>query len=226
MKDGSLTPQAAFDQAVKEFNSGNLDQAKALFLSLRESGLTSPALELDLSKVYFKSGNTVKALEHAQSGIFLDRLDSSARLDLKLIQKSVPAGYGEAMDHPVEYSWKIYSYVRPNEAAAGAALIFFLFLVGALLRRSLWTRASIAAFSMAVVLGLSSLAGLPAKSLAVVLESGAELRSSPIESAEISVKVPPGARVRIRQTRGKFVEIERPSGFRGWVTKTSISRLL
>jgi hypothetical protein len=219
-------PQTAFDQAVSEYNAGNFERAKVLFQSISESGLSSSDLELNYSKALFKLGNAYQALQHAQAGVLLSRFDSGARSDLEAIQKSVPAGYGESMDHPVEFSWKIYSYIRPAEAGALSLFFFFLFFLGALFRRSLWTRASALIFSAGCLLLLCAFAGFPAKGIALVRDSGAELRAAPIASAETSLKLPPGSRIRIRQTRGDFLEIERPSGFRGWVKKDSVSRLL
>jgi len=226
MDDGAVSPQVAFDQAVKEFNSGNAQQALSLFQSIRKTGFSSADLELNLSKAYFKTGDSFHALEHAQAGVFLTRINSEARNDLKTIQKAVPAGYGERLDHPSEISWTIYSYIRPSEGFAVGAFLLFLFLLGAVLRRSLWTRASVLMLSVATISILLGVAALPAKTLALVNSEGAELRSSPIKSADVSMRIPAGSRIKIRQIRGEFAEIERPNSFRGWVSTSSVSKVL
>jgi hypothetical protein len=226
MKDGTESPQAIFDQAVTEFNSGNFERARTLFNSIRESGVTSADLELNLAKSFYKTGNIYEALVHGQAGVFLTRVDSSARTDLELMQKSVPAGYGEVMDHPAEISWKVYSYLRPAESAFFAAFLLFVFLLGAILRKSLWTRMSVILLTLAVIFAGLSIAALPAKNLAIVKTEGAELRSTPIASAEVSMKLPAGARLLIRETRGDFIKVERSNGVNGWISKEAASRLL
>jgi hypothetical protein len=225
MSQETTSPQAVFDQAIAAYNSQDYGGAIDLLKAVLESGVTSADLELNLSKAYLKTGKLGDALLHAERGVFLDRWNMKARDDLKVIQRTLPGGYGEVLDHPAELSWKVHSFVRGSEALFIGVFLVFLALFHALLRMDFKGRTTLALALSGFFFLLLSAATLPARSLGI-LQAESELRSTPIASAESTLTLPAGTRVRIRQESGNFVEVERPNGFRGWIAKSSLQRLL
>ncbi len=225
MSPETSSPQEVFDQAIVAYNAKNYEEAIGLFKAIRDQGLSSADLELNLSKAYLKNNRPGEAILHAERGVFLSRWDSKAREDLAFIQKALPAGYGQNLDHPAEISWKMHSYIRGGEALFIGLLLILFGLSNAMLRSNFRGRISMSLITGGGFLLIWALATVPSKLLGTVVTE-AELRSTPILSAESVMKLPIGTRLRVRQEAGNFVEVERPNSFRGWVPKENIARLI
>ncbi len=219
--------QSLFDQAQQKLAAKDFSNARDLLLKIKEQGFTSASLEAALARSQFEAGEHGQAVLSWSQAIALDRLNSTYRSDLELAQSKVPGGVGTKLEHPAEFAQTLSSYARPSEQFLGAALVVLVFLWLKLsgLAEKTSKAMRILLLSLSFIFAASAGFSLWSRSISVLI-APTTLKPAPLESAEGSLELVPGTRVRVLKKSGAFVEIERPNSFRGWVKDESISQSL
>lgn len=204
------------------------ESGKAILLlqNIRATGETSPQLEANLARAYFRLENYPKAIEHFELAIRYDRWNSQYRKDLVLAQEKNPGNLATGIEHPAEWGAYASSYLRPQEALFFSSLLLFAFLAYSILikpfKKSTWIVGSL---FFVFAFGISALS-FTGSSIAIVTSSkDVSVKSAPLESAEEVILLKPGSRLRTLNESGKFTEVERPNVLRGWIATESITSI-
>jgi hypothetical protein len=217
--------QSLFDQAQQKLAAKDFPSARDLLLKIKEQGFTSASLEAALARAQFEAGEHGLAVQAWSQAIALDRLNTTYRSDLELAQSKIPGGVGTKLEHPAEFAQTLSSYARPSEQFLGASVLLLILLWLKLSGMAEKTSKALRIFLLSLSFIFAASAGFSLWSQSIsVLMAPTTLKPAPLESAEGSLELAPGTRVRVLKKSGAFVEIERPNSFRGWVKEESISR--
>jgi hypothetical protein len=223
MSTETVDYQSAYDRGISYISEGKMKDAVEVFESLLKSGVTSHDLELSLGRALIESGSVHDGLIHLHTALRLGRLDWSTRKDIEVAQSRVAEKQGTPMSHPVEWGYQISSAIRPNEILS-LSLFLSLYLASAIYTKKIQKSGKIVgSLLIALSFGVFLLAS-SAKNIAIA-HRDTEVRSTPLESSQVLMKIPDGARLKIVRISGAFTEIERSGSFRGWVKSEQLTPL-
>ena len=216
---GTLSPQQLFDEAAAFQSAAKFEPAIERYQALLKKGITSRDVEANLAKAYAQSKDYGRSIQHWDQAIALSRFDSDARHGLETTQALVENNLGTKMSHPAEFGHQLGSYVRMPDCLSLVVLVVIALIAHQLYgkpEQRKWARIS-AGILAAFLLGAAGWISY-GSSIATVVGAG-EIRSAPLESADVTDKIPSGTRLRIIRVSGSFAQVERPSGFNGWINK-------
>ena len=217
--------QSAFDEALKQLSTGRVVEGIDSLRSLRKQGFTSSELDVNLGRALVERGDMGEGLTYLESAVAIDRFDSRNRQDLEFAQSKVPNNAGTPMSHPAEYAHNIATYLRPLEALSISSLFLIVFGATVLIRgrknppKRSFVLSMLLFATLITSLGLFATTG---RSMGYVM-ADVDLRSAPLESAEVIMPIKAGSRVRLIRRSGNYSEIERSNAFRGWVLNDSLT---
>jgi len=210
----------------KNTQTAELGQAIELLNKINAAGFTSPQLEANLGRAYGRLENWPEAILHLEDAVQQDRWSSSIREDLHFSQEKIEGGVGLPMSHPAEWGYRISSYVRSHELFTVSFACLWVFLMFWYQKRRLHPKVWIPSGLLLVLLFSVSIFSLTGQNLAVLSsKTEVELRSAPLDNAEVLAQVKAGTRLRVLRNSGDYSEVERPNSFRGWVQSKSLQML-
>ncbi|MGD9613092.1 MAG: tetratricopeptide repeat protein [Kiritimatiellia bacterium] len=193
--------------------------------SLVAEGQSQPETLFNLGNAHYRSGNLGKAILAYRQAQRLAPRDPDIRANLGFAAQS--AGIELPARKPL--AALLLDFSRSEWRGFGAAC--FWLLATALAAWILWprfrfvARPAVASFSALLLLALAGLAlhrDLDRSPEGVVMASGQKILSSPLETSTPLLAVPEGAIVRMRESRGTWIEIEHAS-VRGWLPAAALA---
>lgn len=224
---------ALYRQGNVQYAKGQFDQATKTYEQVIAAGARNGAVYFNLGNAYFKQlsiGQAVLAYERARRLMPRDR-DVSANLTIARLRTV------DQIKSPEP--WLISSWllsVTVNEVLATTSLLFYAVSLLALLYL-LTAKAEIRRLVLRIGIGvvpllLISLAILSARLYqeagrdeAIILVTVKEVRSGPGASYEKLFALHEGTKVRVVETRGKWLRIGIPDGKSGWMDEESLERI-
>jgi hypothetical protein len=236
------TPQERFDEANGLLTRGAAPEARAVYESLRSSGVRDPALEHNLGNAYVRTQALGRAVGAYRRGLSLEpdpRVAEALQRNLDIVRRRLQERYrsGEDGRHfiyadPGGFLYRL-THLYPSSTLTWAAIALWwllLLLLGLRRLRPSWTWPGPASIPVAIVT-LVALAMLWGQTrldreiaLGVVVLPTAALQDGPHPDAR-GVPVAEGMEVRILESRGGWSQVELAGGRRGWVANTAIEAL-
>jgi tetratricopeptide (TPR) repeat protein len=204
------------------------------FLALIELGFENAAVHYNIGNAYYRAGDLGRAILHYRRAARLNRFHPGLQDNLRYVRERVSPQFTPA---PPTLSQQLFAWLidRPADSRWGATLV--LSCIGALLLSVYWVRRRRPALVTAVVL-ISLGCGVAGLSIAeqrfqdafpaaVVVKDKQPLRIGRGEGADLAIQESLGAGVelRIHDQRGDWVEIELPTGVRGWLPANAVERI-
>ena len=222
--EGEARFERTFADAAKAYDENRLPDAIAGWESLVAEGQNQPETLFNLGNAYYRNGNLGKAILAYRRAQRLAPRDPDIRANLGFAAQS--AGIELPARKPL--ATLLLDFSRAEWLGFGA--VCFWLLAGALAVWIAWPRARFAVRPAAAVLSalLLALAGLGLHrnlervSEGVVMSTGQKVLSSPLETATPLLAVPEGAIVRMRESRGTWIEVELGET-RGWLPAAALA---
>ena len=222
--EGEARFERTFADAAKAYDENRLPDAIAGWESLVAEGQNQPETLFNLGNAYYRNGNLGKAILAYRRAQRLAPRDPDIRANLGFAAQS--AGIELPARKPL--ATLLLDFSRAEWLGFGA--VCFWLLAGALAVWIAWPRARFAVRPAAAVLSalLLALAGLGLhRNLervpeGVVMSTGQKVLSSPLETATPLLAVPEGAIVRMRESRGNWIEVELGET-RGWLPAAALA---
>lgn len=216
--------QQLFDEGAKLLSEAKFVEARDTFLQIYKSGRVSAGLEANLGRALVETGDLGGGISHLSRAVALDRWDDLNRSDLLLAQQKVESGWGVPMKHPAEWGQWWSTYLRSQENASIASFLL-LILLATLFFKKLKRYAHYAIGAGVFIFASLAILSLYGNSLSFVVKD-ADLKSAPLESAEMLQTLKSGARLRVIRQSGDFSEVERSGAFRGWIKSSDLEKAL
>ena len=223
--EGEARFERTFADAAKAYDENRLPDAIAGWESLVAEGQNQPETLFNLGNAYYRNGNLGKAIHAYRQAQRLAPRDPDVRANLGFAAQSA----GIALPARKPLAMLLLDFSRAEWLGFGA--VCFWLLAGALAVWIAWPRARFAVRPAAAVLSallLLALAGLGLhRNLervpeGVVMSTGQKVLSSPLETATPLLAVPEGAIVRMRESRGTWIEVELGET-RGWLPAAALA---
>ena len=217
--------ERTFADAAKAYDENRLPDAIQGWESLVADGQDQPETLFNLGNAYYRNGNLGKAIHAYRQAQRLAPRDPDIRANLGFAAQS--AGIELPARKPL--AALLLDFSRAEWLGFGDAC--FWLLAAALAVWIAWprfrfvSRPAVAACSALLLLALAGLAlyrDLDRSPEGVVRTAGQKVLSSPLETAMPLLAVPEGALVRMRESRGNWVEIELASA-RGWLPAAALA---
>jgi hypothetical protein len=215
-----------WQQANAAYRAGRFEEAKVDYLQLVDRKLYSPSLFYNLGNAWFKLGDKGRAILNYKRALILQPNNAVAAANL---QTALRAAEGE---DPHSFG----DFLRPyaDWFAITAAGAFWLTFAGAFLwfsgTRLAWVRLELAVFGTIFVLALSFTLwlqeGSKDPSQAVVVESSADLKFGPANSARTVETLSTGQSIRLFSERGEWSLCRTGAGVLGWLPTRKFERLI
>ena len=223
--EGEARFERTFADAAKAYDENRLPDAIAGWESLVAEGQNQPETLFNLGNAYYRNGNLGKAILAYRRAQRLAPRDPDIRANLGFAAQSA----GIALPARKPLATLLLDFSRAEWLGFGA--VCFWLLAGALAVWIAWPRFRFVARPAAAVLAgllLLALAGLGLhRNLervpeGVVMSTGQKVLSSPLETATPLLAVPEGAIVRMRESRGTWIEVELGET-RGWLPAAALA---
>ena len=211
--------QKTFDQAVQAQSEGKNQEALALYDSIKSQGVTSYATDLNQALLYESFGEFGKALQDIDHAQRIARRPWLADDIERRIIKKVPGNRASAIGSFGEILSVGEKVIRPQESLfLGSVLIVFFFLIRALgfKNKPAWSLVGLGAVFILFSV-FCSLANRPA-----YLLTDANLHSVPVPASPTKFSLVKGTKVSVLRENNKYIEVERPGDFHGWVEKSAV----
>ena len=222
--EGVAQLERTFADAAKAYDENRLPEAIAGWQALADEGQALPEVLFNLGNAYYRHGDLGEAILAYRRAQRLAPRDPDIRANLGFAAQS--ASIELPARKPV--AALLLDFSRAEWLGFGAAC--FWLLATALAAWILWprfrfvSRPAVAAFSALLVLALAGLAlyrDLQRNPEGVVRTAGQKVLSSPLETATPLLAVPEGAIVRMRESRGNWIEVELGET-RGWLPAAAL----
>ncbi|MGD9612275.1 MAG: tetratricopeptide repeat protein [Kiritimatiellia bacterium] len=220
--------ERTFADAAKAYDENRLGDAIAGWEALVAEGQTQPETLFNLGNAHYRSGHLGKAILAYRQAQRLAPRDPDIRANLGFAAQS--AGIELPARKPL--AALLLDFSRAEWLGFGAAC--FWLLATALAAWILWPRfrfvsrpaaAVMAALLLLALAGLALHRDLDRFPEGGVLTADQKVLSSPLDTAKPLLAVPEGAIVRIRESRGTWIEIEHGST-RGWLPAAALTPVL
>ena len=208
-----LLPSAASadapDEATAAYNAGDLETAARLFGEAADASPHAVAARYNLGNALFRLGRLPEAMQAYRSAQLLSPRDGDIRRNLFLAATAagvpLPAPAGLRKAFAVFSARELHAILRTGYLALVACLLLAYSLPAA--RRAFAHLAVPAA-----LLALFALAGLwlraaDARTPERILSEETPARSAPLEDATTLATLPAGTFVRVRETRGGWLDV-------------------
>ena len=223
--EGEARFERAFADAAKAYDENRLPDAIQGWEALVAEGQKQPETLFNLGNAYYRNGNLGKAILAYRQAQRLAPRDPDIRANLGFAAQS--AGIELPARKPV--ATLLLDFSRAEWLGFGAAC--FWLLAGASAAWILWprfrfvSRPAVAVCSALLVLALAGLAlyrDLQRNPEGVAMAREQKILSSPLETATPLLAVPEGAIVRMRESRGNWIEVELGET-RGWLPAAALA---
>ena len=223
--DGVARCERTFADAAKAYDENRLPDAIAGWQALADEGQALPEVLFNLGNAYYRHGALGEAILAYRRAQRLAPRDPDIRANLGFAAQS--AGIELPARKPL--AALLLEFSRAEWLGFGA--VCFWLLAGALAVWIAWPRFRFVARPAAAVLAALLLLALAGLGLHrdldqtpedVVMLAGQKVLSSPLETATPLLAVPEGALVRMRESRGTWVEVE-IGETRGWLPSAALA---
>lgn len=225
--------EALFALGHRLYGEGDFRGAAAAYEGARETGWTSPALELGLGNAYFKSGQLGRAVLHFERAHRLAPRDPDVQHNLLLARERVET-VAESPPPPADAAVRWLSiHVGANSLAVGLFALYLavLGLVGfrlwtreprPWLRRALVVLVPLLLFTTVAAVGTARYEAQPR---AVVVAEAVALRTAPSATAVAAETAPEGAVLPVTAERGAWRGVRLPDGTTGWAEASALEEI-
>ena len=223
-----IDPDSLFDAANQLYESGDFAEAERQYRAIVESRNWSPELFFNLGDALYKQGARGKAALWYHRALALDPGMPEARQNLRVIEDQTGALTVELSG--VE-SWIAAEWLNPALFPVSAALCtwgtILLLVIAVCVKGSRpWLPALLLTAVFCAILAGTALwaqqvwrTKLDSSSYAIITSDNASALVNAVPDAAPVIQLPPGSRVRIRESRGAwlYVGITGQSELRGWL---------
>lgn len=226
--EGEARFERTFADAAKAYDENRLPDAIAGWQALADEGQALTEVLFNLGNAYYRNGNLGQAILAYRRAQRLAPRDPDVRANLGFAAQS--AGIELPSRKPL--AALLLDFSRAEWLGFGIAC--FWLLAGAL---AVWIVAPrfrsvarpaagvLAALLLLALAGLALHRDLERVPEGVVMAAGQKVRSSPLETATPLLAAPEGAIVRMRESRGNWIEVELGET-RGWLPAAALAPVL
>ena len=226
--EGVARYERTFSDAAKAYDENRLPEAIAGWQALADEGQALPEVLFNLGNAYYRNENLGQAILAYRRAQRLAPRDPDVRANLGFAAQS--AGIELPSRKPL--AALLLDFSRAEWLGFGIAC--FWLLAGAL---AVWIVAPrfrsvarpaagvLAALLLLALAGLALHRDLERVPEGVVMAAGQKVRSSPLETATPLLAAPEGAIVRMRESRGNWIEVELGET-RGWLPAAALAPVL
>ena len=229
--------QNLFDQATKEYASGDYGAAIENYEKILESGETSAALYYNLANAHYKLNHVAPSIYYYEKALQLKPNDEDVLNNLAFAQKmtldainTVPkTGFSEWMDQLVSnFNMDIWAW-----SAVVFSVFFTIFFLAYYFSRSTSRKRLLFGLATAFFV-LAILCAVFAKmrfniqqnaQFAIVFSEEAPVNSEPNSRSDEVFLLHEGTKVKVIESFGEWFEIKLSDGKEGWILQNDVRKL-
>lgn len=230
-------PQQLWDKANMAYMVNRFSDAIKLYSEILEQGYVSTELYYNIANAYFRTGQTARAILYYNRALAINPEDEDIRHNLQ-IAESLTKDKIESVPEFFLYKWlrslrnmlgcTAWTVISIIMLAAVLAMgIAFLLAERYTVRK--WTffgmLAAAMLFATATGFAAAQRDAMINHSQAIVMTSGAPVKSSPDNSATDLFILNEGTKVRVSREHNSWYEIVIADGRKGWIRSSSIEEI-
>ncbi|MCR9181481.1 MAG: tetratricopeptide repeat protein [Flavobacteriaceae bacterium] len=226
-----------FDQGKVHYKESNYEAAISSWESILESGEHSAALYFNLGNAYYRIDQIAPSIYYYEKALQLAPGDSEIKNNLAFAQNQT-IDIIEPLPKNLFSSWierttQLFSFNNWAKTAVvfiiGFVLLFLLyyFSVAAMKKRLFFISSFLSLFLSlgCVFFAFNNYAQVNDAKTAILFASSSQVRSEPLERADISFVIHEGTKVKIISEEEEWVRIKLADGKDGWMIKTGLKQL-
>lgn len=228
----SATPEDTFLSANQAYQDGNFAQALEQYRSIRESGLTAPALEFNLGNAALKLGRLGWAVYHYRMALRMDPGYENASANLAYVRAQTR---DVKPDDQARTAWSWMGDLRLGPTRA-AMLLFLListsFAWGIVrliwLRDRAWTavvQGVLGGVGLLLVAALVFELAQDQRMEGVIVEAVTEVRAGPGTDYTVSFRLHEGTEVELLRESSGWWELKVSDKLQGWIPATTLATI-
>lgn len=226
-----------FDQGKVHYNEANYEAAISSWESILESGEHSAALYFNLGNAYYRIDQIAPSIYYYEKALQLAPGDSEIKNNLAFAQNQT-IDIIEPLPKNLVSTWmdkatQLFSYDAWAKIAIafsiGFVLLFlsYYFIVSTMKKRLFFMGSFLSLFFCLVCLffAYSNYGKFTNNKSAILFASSSQVRSEPLERAELSFVIHEGTKVNIISEESDWVRIQLADGKDGWMLKEDLKEL-
>jgi hypothetical protein len=233
----ALAQSGAVKQANDLYAKGNYNDAAKLYEKILSVEGVAPELYYNLGNAYYKSGETAKSILNYERALRLKPAFDDARFNLELAQLKVVDNIVQAPTFFLgRWIENLIKLLTSNQWLVISASVFLITLVLAFLfvfaSTLIIRKISFYLGTVMIVICMVSavFSGVRKGQFvnhndAIVMSGVVSVKSSPDQSGTDLFQLHEGAKVTIKSTLGKWIEIKLGNGNIGWVEQENIEKI-
>lgn len=226
-----------FTEANAMYQRGQYDSAARAYEALLTDSAVADALYYNLGNAYFRMHQYPKAILAYERALKHNPANADAEFNLGMAKSFTQDRLAEEETLPF-MRWLTHAptWFSPRGWGIAALFCFTLTLLLFLLMRFAWSRgvwkwsgiagvAMLLGFLFTLTFGLIAQSKIRDSKEAIIMQSVVSIKSSPDEQGKDLFLLHAGAKVRILERLGPWVEVEIPDGHRGWLHRETIENI-
>ncbi|MEX0997058.1 MAG: SH3 domain-containing protein [Flavobacteriaceae bacterium] len=226
-----------FEQGKEHYKEANYEAAISSWESILESGEHSAALYFNLGNAYYRIDQIAPSIYYYEKALQLAPGDPEIKNNLAFAQNQT-IDIIEPLPKNLFSSWiegttKIFSFDNWAKTAVvfiiGFVLLFlaYYFSAAAMKKRLFFVGSFLSLFLAlgSLFFAYNNYAQVNNTNTAILFASSSQVRSEPLERAELSFVLHEGTKVKIISEEDEWVRIKLADGKDGWMLKTDLKEL-